>query len=77
VDEKFKADIGGKSGNEGDGELDGKFKKRAKAFFVIPEAEYKQGEDTENDNDELVCSADKAGGVNGGGFVEGKPARLD
>ena len=77
MDEKFEADIGGKGGYEGNGELNGEFEKRAEAFFVIPEAEDEQCEDTAKDDDELVCSADKAGGVNGGGFVEGKPARLD
>ena len=77
MDEKFEADISSKGGNEGDGELNDELEVWTEAFFVVPQAEDKQGEDTENDKDELVCSADKAGGVNGGGFVEGKSARLD
>ena len=77
MDEKFESDIGGKGGNEGDGELNYELEVWAEAFLVVPEAEDKQGEDTENDDDELVCSADEAGGVNGGGLVKGKSARLD
>jgi hypothetical protein len=77
VDEKFEADIGGKSGNEGDGELNYEFEVWAEVFFVVPEAEGKQGEDAENNDNELICSADESGGVNSGGFVKGKSARLD
>ena len=77
MDEKFEADIGGKGGNEGDGELDGEFEKRAEAFFVVPEAEDEQCEDTAKDDDELVCSADEAGCVNGDGLVECQSAWLD
>lgn len=77
MDEKFEADIGGKSGNEGDGELNYELEVWAEAFFVVPEAEDEQCEDTAKDDDELVCSADEAGGVNGGGLVECQSARFD